>query len=281
MNKAVIIMGSKKDRPHADQIGEHLSKISSGIEIVKFARSGHKWSEGVKEVLKDFDSSDNRIVYITIAGRSDALSGVVGAGTLNPSIASRPDWNKDSLKIDIFSTLRPPSDVPYGCVLGPEATAEYVRKILSMKDEIKFKGLCGDEYDPKTKEGIENKLIKEFYEHLTLLTSPEDDIETITEEDKEKIYFYIGSPNDEKLDDLIEKEGPVILAYPISNDGNARRYITHSKEKTIALVENSENAALFGLKIKSIYNDNTKLLLKNYFDGVREKLIHDDASLRI
>jgi phosphoribosylaminoimidazole carboxylase PurE protein len=72
-------------------------------------------------------------VYITVAGMSNALSGVVDCNTYNPVI-SCPPLNKDNIQMDIWSSLRTPSDVCPSIILNPKNAALHAVKILSMKN---------------------------------------------------------------------------------------------------------------------------------------------------
>jgi phosphoribosylcarboxyaminoimidazole (NCAIR) mutase len=135
-NKVIIIRGSgtdKVDARHADQIADFLAAATSDIEIdtPHYARSADKLTEYLLELLKENEPKPDKypedmIVYITIAGMRDALSGVVSTHTSWPSIASRPDWNdENALRLYLASTLGVPKDTPYGCVLGPKAYFHY------------------------------------------------------------------------------------------------------------------------------------------------------------
>jgi 5-(carboxyamino)imidazole ribonucleotide mutase len=81
--------------------------------------------------LKAYEASEDRIVYITVAGRSNALSGFVDANTRRPVIACPPYSDKFSGS-DIFSTLRMPSGVCPLVVLDPESAALAALKILAV-----------------------------------------------------------------------------------------------------------------------------------------------------
>ena len=69
--KAIIIMGSTSDEPHAKKITNKLDEY--GIEWEQHAASAHKNPLAVLEILEANKEHEN-IVYITIAGRSNALN---------------------------------------------------------------------------------------------------------------------------------------------------------------------------------------------------------------
>ena len=82
--KAVIIMGSTSDEPHAKKITDKLDEY--GIAWEQHAASAHKQPLKVLDIL-EANKDGNDIVYITIAGRSNALSGFVAANSEFPTLA--------------------------------------------------------------------------------------------------------------------------------------------------------------------------------------------------
>ncbi len=130
MGKAVILMGSKSDMEYCKKIGEILEVL--GVEYSMRIASAHKVPEKVMKVVKE--NSDSKTVFITVAGRSNALSGFVDAGTQCPVIASPPYSDKFS-GMDILSSLRMPSGVCPMTVLGAEQAALAAAKILGIVDE--------------------------------------------------------------------------------------------------------------------------------------------------
>ena len=98
---AIIIMGSERDLDFCRQIAKYLKELS--IEYEFRVASAHKTPLQVLEILKEFD--DKEVVYITVAGRSNALSAFVDSSTIKPVIACPPYSDKYS-GADIFSSLR-------------------------------------------------------------------------------------------------------------------------------------------------------------------------------
>lgn len=74
------------------------------------------------------------VVFITVAGRSNALSGFVDAQTHCPVIAC-PPYSERFGGADIFSNLRMPSSVAPLVVLEPEAAALAAAKIIGLVDK--------------------------------------------------------------------------------------------------------------------------------------------------
>lgn len=127
--KAVIIMGSESDKGFASKITDNLDKLSIKHEIN--VASAHKQPLKVLDVIKD-NSAEKGIVYITIAGRSNALSGFVAANSDKPVIACPPFADKLDMMVNINSTLQMPSKAPVLTVLDPGNCALAVKRILEV-----------------------------------------------------------------------------------------------------------------------------------------------------
>ncbi|RME65553.1 MAG: 5-(carboxyamino)imidazole ribonucleotide mutase [Nitrospirae bacterium] len=129
MAKVVIIMGSKADHEWSKKIKAHLEEF--GIEVVMRISSAHKTPERCLEIIREYESDD--VVFITVAGRSNALSGFVDAQTTKPVIAC-PPYSDKFAGADLFSSLRMPSGVAPMVVLEPEGAALAAVKIFALKD---------------------------------------------------------------------------------------------------------------------------------------------------
>ncbi len=127
-----IIMGSKKDKEFAREIGEYLKKF--GIAHEYRVASAHKAPEFALGVLEEYDSKEEDVVYIAVAGRSNALCGVIDGNTENPVITCPPSSSTFAGK-DIYSSLRMPSGVAPMVVLEPKNAALAAAKILGLKSE--------------------------------------------------------------------------------------------------------------------------------------------------
>ena len=127
--KAVLIMGSVSDQHHADKITGVLDTLDVEHEV--HAASAHKNPEKVLEIIRSFEKKSN-VVFVTIAGRSNALSGFVGANCSKPTLACPPFSDKVDMSINIHSTLQMPSKTPVLTVLDPGNCAIAVHRILSV-----------------------------------------------------------------------------------------------------------------------------------------------------
>ncbi len=129
---APILMGSAADLEHARKIAKSLDAF--GIPSELRVASAHKTLEHLIAVLDEYESRGEPRVYITIAGRSNALSGAVDARVSAPVIAC-PPYSDSFGGADIFSSLRTPSGVAPALVLDPDNAALLAAKILALGDE--------------------------------------------------------------------------------------------------------------------------------------------------
>ncbi|MEM3464680.1 MAG: AIR carboxylase family protein [Candidatus Bathyarchaeia archaeon] len=128
-HKVVILMGSEKDLDFCREIAKHLKAF--GLDYVFRVASAHKTPERVLDVLRDFEGES--VIYITVAGRSNALSAFVDANTTKPVIAC-PPYSEKFGGADIYSSLRVPSGVGSVVTIEPEAAAIAAAKIFALKD---------------------------------------------------------------------------------------------------------------------------------------------------
>ena len=126
----IIIMGSKSDLAHAQVIAKTLNALDISYEMR--VCSAHKATRRLLEILHEYEQT-GPLVYITIAGRSNALSAVVDAITHYPVIAC-PPYSDRFAGMDILSSLRLPSGIASPTILEPEGAALLAAKILALSD---------------------------------------------------------------------------------------------------------------------------------------------------
>lgn len=127
----LILMGSKSDQAHCDKIADAAREL--GLEVVMRIGSAHKTPEHVLAMLREYAGNGRPIVYITVAGRSNALSGFVDGAVSGPVIACPPPGESFG-GADIFSSLRMPSGIAPAAVLDPGNAALLAAKILGLAD---------------------------------------------------------------------------------------------------------------------------------------------------
>ena len=127
--KVIVIMGSERDLEFCREIAKYLKVL--GVDYGLRVASAHKTPEKVLEILKEFEGE--KVVYVTVAGRSNALSAFVDANTAKPVIAC-PPYSEKFGGVDIYSSLRVPSGIGSLVTIEPEGAAIAVAKILAIED---------------------------------------------------------------------------------------------------------------------------------------------------
>ena len=122
-------MGSTSDEPHAKKITDKLDEYN--IDWEQHAASAHKEPLRVLDILNT-NNNKKDTVYITIAGRSNALSGFVAANSEFPTLGCPPFTDKVDMLVNIHSTLQMPSNTPVLTVIDPENCALAVKRIFGV-----------------------------------------------------------------------------------------------------------------------------------------------------
>src|SRR5512136_2746040 len=122
----ILILGSPSDGPWADQITAALDRLALPWEL-RIA-SAHKTPQHLLELLARYEADARLKVYITVAGRSNALSGMVDAQVAAPVIACPPAADKFAGG-DLLSSLHMPSGVAPAAVLEPDNAALLAAKM--------------------------------------------------------------------------------------------------------------------------------------------------------
>lgn len=126
-----IIMGSKSDLKHGQAVAEALAAL--GIDSEIRTASAHKVPLYLLELLKGYEADPRVKAYVTIAGRSNALSGVVDGYASVPVIACPPP-SESFGGADVFSSLRMPGGITPAVVLDPGNAALFAAKIVGLTD---------------------------------------------------------------------------------------------------------------------------------------------------
>ena len=126
----IIISGSTSDYWHCEKIEKYLKENNIFSKI--YYCSAHKNTKGVLDILEKWEEQKSKIVYVTIAGMSNALSGVTTCNTKYPVIACPPFKDNLDMQTNINSTLQCPSKVPVMTILSPENVALSIKKIFNV-----------------------------------------------------------------------------------------------------------------------------------------------------
>ena len=121
----VILMGSPADMDHCRKIKESAENF--GLEVETRIGSAHRTPEHVLHLLQTYEQDPRPKVYITVAGRSNALSGFTDPQVSAPVIACPPPGPE----CDVWSSLRMPPGVACAYIAEPSNAAMFAAKILA------------------------------------------------------------------------------------------------------------------------------------------------------
>jgi 5-(carboxyamino)imidazole ribonucleotide mutase len=127
--RVIIIMGSPSDDPFGQRVARALDEF--GIPWEMRVASAHKTPAHLLGLLEAYELDGDPKVYVTVAGRSNALSGMVDAQVAAPVIAC-PPYSEKFAGGDLLSSLRVPSGVAPAVVLEPENAALLAAKMLAL-----------------------------------------------------------------------------------------------------------------------------------------------------
>lgn len=147
--RVVVIMGSKSDRVTGEAIKATLHQF--GIPCALRIASAHKSPEHLLTMLEEYEASGEVGAYITVAGRSNALSGLVDAQVAAPVIACPPLSEPFAVQ-DVFSSLRMPSGICPAVVLEPASAALLAAKVLGVADPALRQAV--QEHQARMREGV-------------------------------------------------------------------------------------------------------------------------------
>ncbi len=125
----VILMGSKADMEHCAKISDACKGF--GLDTVIRIGSAHKTPEHALAILNEYEADQRPKVYITVAGRSNALSGFTDGSVSAPVIACPPP-SESFGGADVFSSLRMPSGIAPAVLLEPFNAALLAAKIFGV-----------------------------------------------------------------------------------------------------------------------------------------------------
>jgi 5-(carboxyamino)imidazole ribonucleotide mutase len=155
--KAVIIMGSERDLDFSREIAKYLKFLGVAYEFR--VASAHKTPEKVLEIIKEFENQ--KVVFVTVAGRSNALSAFIDGNTAKPVIAC-PPYSEKFGGADIYSSLRIPSGIGSVVTIEPEGAAIAVAKILCLEDVDLLANVKGYQEDKRKELDKANETVKKL-----------------------------------------------------------------------------------------------------------------------
>lgn len=147
--KVLLLLGSESDKEFV--VGMDKEFAAYGVEVRLVVASAHKVPEKVFELIMENNEKEVDLVYITVAGRSNALSGVVAANSVHPVLACPPFKDKDDYLVNISSTLNMPSDTPVMTVIDKQNVIMAVLRIFALKNDELRKKVLGRIEDVKSR----------------------------------------------------------------------------------------------------------------------------------
>ncbi len=144
----VVLCGSEKDMPHANQIADAARNLGLGVAI-RIA-SAHRTPAKALQIVHDVDELARRmpVVLVTVAGRSNALSGFCDPQNIVPVIACPPP---SDFANDVWSSLRMPSGVAPLYVCDPINAAVAAAKIIGLSTPEVAKAVAKFQEDARKK----------------------------------------------------------------------------------------------------------------------------------
>ncbi|MDP2718124.1 MAG: 5-(carboxyamino)imidazole ribonucleotide mutase, partial [Candidatus Micrarchaeota archaeon] len=110
------------------KIGKSVSEF--GITPEYRIASAHRTPQDVLKMAEDANKEKGPVVFIAVAGLSNALSGMLACATSWPIVSCPPG---DVLE-DVWSSIRMPPGVAHATVIGAQNAALYAVKILAASD---------------------------------------------------------------------------------------------------------------------------------------------------
>lgn len=130
MDQVIIVVGSEKDKDFVAQIEAKLRELQVSYSV--YFASAHKQPRKVLAILERYQNLGTKVVAITVAGRSNALSGFVAANSDLATIACPPFKDMSDYLVNIHSSLQMPSQVPVMTVIDPGNAALAADRILKI-----------------------------------------------------------------------------------------------------------------------------------------------------
>ena len=137
---AVILAGSDSNRPHIEKVVKALKRyaIPHRVHIC----SAHKQPGRLMEIIKAYNALSGSVVFVAIAGDTDALSGTVSWHAMGPVISCPPDAPNESC-------LTNPIGSSNAVIEHPENAARFIAQI--------YAGV-----NPKFRERLEKEMAKKL-----------------------------------------------------------------------------------------------------------------------
>ena len=126
----IIVAGSERDAKWIETITAELNKFK--IYHKTYIASAHRNTQTVIDIMNKYNSYTNRqIIFVTIAGLTNALGGTVAAQSKYPVFTCPPFANVTEMQVNIWSSIINPINVPTITVLQPANLAIAINRIFT------------------------------------------------------------------------------------------------------------------------------------------------------
>jgi fusion protein PurCD len=125
----VIIAGSESDIGFTVKINYELQ--SQGIIYHNHFHSAHKETMKVISIVNYYNDRKGKTIFVTVAGCSNALGGVVAANTKKPVVNCPPYKDDVDMYMNLNSSIMMPSGVPSSIIVRPDNLALFIRNIFN------------------------------------------------------------------------------------------------------------------------------------------------------
>lgn len=126
----VILAGSERDAKWIDTIQSELNKFK--IFHKTYIASAHRNTQDVVNIIKKYNNYNGRqIIFVAIAGMTNALGGTVAAQSKYPTFTCPPFKDTNDMQVNIWSSIMNPTSVPTMTVLQPMNLAIAINRIFT------------------------------------------------------------------------------------------------------------------------------------------------------
>ena len=217
MPSIVTIVASTSDLSHAEAIKNtfhafctrHRDLLPTPLQLHTRICSAHRDPSALAAILSEYTGENAPCAFVTIAGRSNALSAVVDQMTSVPVIAC-PPLNQHTLPYDLFSSVRTPSDVAPMLVLGTGNALVAALKLVALRVPAVGDALARDRQTARAKLRLED--LKGKYEQ-TNYTATTDIAQSASAPTRQTIRLPTSSATDEAPAFTLQRTGKVRHLY--------------------------------------------------------------------
>ncbi len=238
-----IIIGSESDL----EIGLKIQKIFKTYFNIKSEIricSAHKACLELLKILQEYECKTNVKLYITIAGKSNALSALVDGNSSKPVISCPP--LKDSSMYDIYSSISMPSGISPLTILGAENAVISATKIIGLSCDNLKEQIIDYKNNMQTKLHIQDIKCKYEINNCDILNS--DSLNNCIKNTQ------IDEPSFTDLQLLRTGKVRDIYTYPDTNDLKNEEYIMVASDRVSAFDRHLTTIPHKGIVLHKISN---------------------------